>query len=317
LDTLAVAEWLRRRHGAPAFPAPLAARAAALAAWLHRLAAPDTGATPPLGLEDDSAFADLSLAGPHDSRASVERAARLFAGRGADAAADAGCAWLGLPRPAATLDRPASWRARGSRGWQEGETLALLRIGPLRFRPFQADLLHLSLRHRGLWVIRDGGTGSYDPPAPWWWPALSGAAAHNAPVFDGQEPMPRAGRFLLAHWPRVTAAPDGAALRDRHGNRAARSIRFAGGACIVQDEIGGGFRQVAWHWRLCPGDWRLTAVGAEGPAAAITVSADAPFRCSLGAGWESPAYGVIRQVPLLRVVADATASRVATCIRLP
>jgi hypothetical protein len=74
---------------------------------------------------------------------------------------------------------------------------------------------------------------------------------------------------------------------------------------------------VAWHWRLCPGDWRLTAVGAEGPAAAITVSADAPFRCSLGAGWESPAYGVIRQVPLLRVVADATASRVATCIRLP
>jgi hypothetical protein len=187
----------------------------------------------------------------------------------------------------------------------------------LRFRPFQADLLHLSLRHRGTWVIRDGGTGSYDPPAEWWWPALSGAAAHNAPVFDAQEPMPRAGRFLLARWPRMTAWPDGAALRDARGNRAARAIRLGGSGCTIQDDLDGSFRRVAWHWRLCPGDWRLTAKGVEGPEASIMIDADAPFRCSLGAGWESPAYGAIRQVPLLRVVAEAPVSRVTTCIRLP
>jgi hypothetical protein len=34
LDVLSIAEWLRRRHGAPPFPAPLAARAAALAPFL-------------------------------------------------------------------------------------------------------------------------------------------------------------------------------------------------------------------------------------------------------------------------------------------
>lgn len=317
LDTLAIAEWLRRRHGAAPFPAPLAERAAALAAWLHRIADPASGATPPLGVEDDSALADLSLAGKRDARASVERAARLFAGRGAGLPADPGCAWLALPCPEAVLDRPARWRAAGSMGWSAGPAAAVLRAGPLRFRPFQADLLHLSLRHGATWVIRDGGTGSYDPPAEWWWPMLAGAAGHNAPVFDGQEPMPRAGRFLLARWPRIAARPEGAALRDARGNAVERSIRLDPGLCTVRDALRGPFRRVAWHWRLCPGHWRLTERGAEGAAAAIELAADAPLRLELRDGWESPAYGAVAAVPVLRVEADAPVSRLLTRIRLP
>jgi hypothetical protein len=320
LDTLSVVEWLRRRHGAPAFAAPLAARAAALAAWLHRLTDPATGATPPLGLEDGSAFADLSLAGPADARASVERAARLFAGAGADAPEDAGCAWMGLERPKSgprgVLDRPARWSAAGSMGWQEGASLAVLRVGPLRFRPGQSDLLHLSLRDGGAWVIRDGGTGRYDPPEPWWWAALSGAAAHNAPVFDGAEPMPRAGRFLLARWPALRALPDGAARRDAQGNHTMRVVRAEGRRWTVDDRLAGPFRAVAWHWRLSPGPWRLTGRGVEGPAATIEVVGDAPVSVALAEGWESAGYGAIAPAPVLRVGADAPVSRVTTTIRL-
>ena len=317
LDVLAVAEWLRHRHGAPPFPAPLAERAAALAAWLHRVTEPATGATPPLGLEDGSAFADLSLAGAGDSRASVERAARLFAGRGADMPQDPGCAWLGLPHPDAVLDRPASWRAAGTMGWQRDGALALLRAGMLRFRPGQADLLHLSLRDGATWVLRDGGTGRYDPPEPWWWTALAGAAAHDAPVFDAAEPMPRAGRFLLARWPRLRDLPDGAALRDARGNGVARRLRAEGRRWIVEDSLSGPFRHVAWHWRLVPGAWTATARGAAGPAATIEVAADAPLSVALAGGWESPAYGAIVPVPVLRVVAAAPVRRVTTTIRLP
>jgi hypothetical protein len=83
LDVLSVAEWLRRRHGAPPFPPPFADRAVAATRWLLGVTDAATGATPRLGLEDDSAFADLSGAGPRDARPSLERAARIFCGASA------------------------------------------------------------------------------------------------------------------------------------------------------------------------------------------------------------------------------------------
>ncbi len=304
LDVVAIAEWLRRRQGVAAFPQPFADRAAALTAWLHRITDPATGETPRLGLEDDSAFADLSAAGPCDSRASVERAARLFCRRGADAPDDPGCATLGLERPAERLDRPATWRAAGTMGWQDGADLALLRTGPLRFRPGQADLLHASLRLGGAWVIRDGGTGRYDPPEPWWWTALAGAAAHNAPVFDGAEPMPRAGRFLLARWPRLR----GTSLRDSRGNRVTRTIRREPDGWVIEDRLAGPFRAVSWSWRLAAGAWRLTADGATG-VAELRLAADAPLRLDLVPGWESPRYGTIAPAIMLRVAATAPITR--------
>ena len=46
LDTVAVAEWFRRRHGAPPFAFADRARAATL--WLHRVASPG-GALPRCG----------------------------------------------------------------------------------------------------------------------------------------------------------------------------------------------------------------------------------------------------------------------------
>jgi hypothetical protein len=202
-------------------------------------------------------------------------------------------------------------------GWRAAGEVALLRTGPLRFRPGQSDLLHLSLRDGATWVIRDGGTGRYDPPEPWWWSALAGAAAHDAPVFDAAEPMPRAGRFLLARWPALREVPDGAALADARGNRVTRSIGVAGRVWTVEDRLGGPFRRVAWHWRLCPGPWRLTARGVAGPAATIEIAGDAACDIALTDGWESAAYGAIAPAPVLRVVAAAPVTRVTTTIRLP
>ncbi len=316
LDTLSVAEWLRRRHGAPAFPAPFTARAAALASWLHRVVAAD-GTGPALGVEDGSALADLGLHGPADARGSVERAARLFADASAGADPDAGCAWLGLPCPAARLDRPARWAAAGSMGWNTGGATALLRTGPLRFRPAQSDLLHLILRDGSATVLRDGGTGSYNPPSPGWWDAIAGAAAHNAPVFDGEDPMPRAGRFLLARWPRLGPLPDGAWRRDCRGNRHERRIRAGARCWTVEDRLAGPFLGVALHWRLAPGPWRLAADGVGGPAAILRITADAPLSLRLAEGWESPAYGALSPVPMLVVTAAAPVSRILTAVTLP
>ncbi|MDP3418849.1 heparinase II/III family protein [Falsiroseomonas sp.] len=320
LDVLSVVEWLRRRHGAPAFPAPLTARAAALAGWLHRVVAPEDGSGPALGVEDGSAFADLGLHGPVDARGSTERAARLFAGAGADLPQDAGCIWLGLALPASRLPRPARWRAAGSQGWAAGGATGLLRTGPLRFRPSQPDLLHFTLRDGPRMVLRDGGTGAYNPAAPWWWQALASGAAHNAVLFDEAEPMPRLGRFLFARWPRLRDLPDGAARRDAAGPRHARRVQVRGRCWTVTDHLAGRFGVATLRWRLPDGDWRLHGDMAEDGRLQLRIEADAPrgaLSLAMERGWHSPAYGAIAPCPVLCVTARAPVARLVTTITLP
>ena len=316
LDVLSIVEWLRRRHGAPDFPAPFAGRAAAAATWLARLVAAD-GAMPRLGHQDGSAFADLSAAGPADARGSVERAMRLFAQASAGFGADPGCAWLGLPAMAAAA-RPSHWQASGSMGWEAAGARALLRTGPLCFRPGQADLLHLELWDGTRPLLTDAGTGAYNPaPADrWWLDHFSAATAHNLIVFDGQEPMPRASRFLHARWPAMATLADGAARRDTHGHTHRRRVLPEGRLWRVLDDVEGPFTEIALRWRLGPGAWRATANGASGPAI-LALSADAPLAVSLEAGWESPAYGTVRPCTVLTARARAPVRHLETRIELP
>ena len=308
LDVLAVTEWLRRRHGlppAPPDPAPVL--------WLHRLVAAETGEAPRLGHQDGSAFADLSLAGPADARPSLERAARLLAGRSAGHGADPGCAWLGLAAGPVLAPLPGDWVASGLRGWRSGALRAVLRTGPLRFRPAHADLLHLDLWDGPRNLLRDGGTGAYNP----WQRALWATAGHNTVEFDGQDQMPSLSRFLHSHWPRCGLLPEGGWLRDHRGNRQERRVWLEGRRCRVEDRLGGPWRQAALRWRLAPGPWRLTADGAEGPLARLRFAADAPLALALEEGLESPAYGQLRPVPVLVARVAAPARRIATTITIP
>ena len=319
LDTLALAEWFRRRHGAPGFDAPFAQRAGAATLWLHRVASP-SGALPRSGACDDSVLADLSGGGAADARGSIERAARLFCGASAGHRDDFGCGVLGIACPDATLPRGGgAWRSEGWCGETRGALSVLLRSGaPLRFRPAQADLLHLECRHNETALLRDGGTGAYNP-APgcaWWTDALSGTAAHNTIMFDGQEQMPRVSRFLFARWPRCRALEGGAALRDWRGRRHERRFTLDDHRLTVHDSVAGRFAALALRWRLAPDAWRLTATGVEGSAARIAIDADAPHRLRLVQGWESPAYGVVVPAPVLEVTARAPVTRITTVLEV-
>ena len=379
LDTLVVAEWFRRRHGAPVFPAPFADRAAAATRWLERVMDPATGALPRCGAVDDSAFADLSLYGPADARGSVARAVRLF-GRGPPAgwrgdaegalpppdlprqrptglwhagfgrrargpasgtlAPDPRATWIdqltrqapsdGFQRPLgrwwggsegqSPSDATGPWRSEGWLGMRTPRLRLLLRTGaPLRFRPSQADLLHLDLALDGAPLLIDGGTGAYNPPpgSAWWRDALAGTAGHNTVQFDDEEQMPRIGRFLFARWPRCRAVPDGAALRDARGRVHERRIQVTTDGAFIDDRVGGPFRRLALRWRLAPGEWRLTTDGAEGPRARLRLTADAPCRIRLAQGWHSPAYGRVEPAPVLELTATAPVTRLTTRLEAP
>lgn len=356
LDTLVVAEWFRRRHGAPAFAAPFAERAAAATRWLDRVMDPRTGALPRCGAVDDSALADVSLHGALDARGSVGRAAVLFAPDvafddtnappcsapkgvlesptvsldvGRDDTDAPPCPtptggvqrplglWLGGPEGRRPSGATLSWRSEGWLGFRTRRFQALLRTGaPLRFRPSQADMMHLDLALDGAPLLTDGGTGAYNPPpgCGWWTDALAGTAGHNTVQFDDEDQMPRVGRFLFARWPRCAAVPDGAAMRDAQGRRHERRLHATAHSVVIEDEVAGPFAGLVLRWRLAPGPWRVTADGAQGPRARLRLAADAPCRIRLAPGWHSPAYGCVEPAVVLELAAAAPVSRLTTVV---
>lgn len=315
LDVMAVTQWLR---GAQLPAAALTLRRMAAATrWLHRLACPDTGHLPRIGHQDGSHVADLSAAGPDDARASLERAARTFCQASAGWPDDPGCHALGLGRPPLHLQAEPDWQGEGLLGRRFGPFRAILRTGPLRFRPGHADLLHLDLWRGGMNLLRDGGTGAYNPPERSWVPYFQGAAAHNTVQFDGEDQMPRLGPFLFHHWPRTGNLPDGGWWRDHRGRSHARELHALPGGLLVEDHLAGPFRRAVLRWRLAPGEWQLTAGGVIGPWMRLGLVADGPFTLRLLEGRESLAYGVATPLPVLEVCMGREVSCITTRLEIP
>lgn len=300
LDVAAVAEWLARRRG-DGLPDAALARLAAATRLLHVMACPESGALPRIGHQDGSAFADLSGAGPDDARPSLERAARIFCGASAGWPDDPGCAVLGLPVPHAVLDAPAQARGGAFAIRRAGPWRAVLRGGPLGFRPNHADLLHLDLWDGPLALLRDGGTGAYNTRGRPDLAGLDATAAHNVAQFDGAEQMPRLGPFLHARWPRVGWTPDGGWMEDHRGCRHERRVALDARGCVVEDALSGPFRRAVLRWRLPPGEWCLTGEGARSPTHRLAVEGGAPV--ALEPGRESLAYGAVSPCPVLAVTA--------------
>lgn len=299
LDTVAATEWLTRRAGGPSLRPAALARMEAATRFLHRLACPVTGALPRLGHQDGSCLADLSGCGPDDARGSLERAARLFCGASAGWPEDPGAARLGLMAPGERLRAASDWRGGGLLGVTGGRLRGVLRTGPLRFRPNHADLLHLDVWDGPLNLLRDGGTGAYNPAERWWLSHLQGTAAHNTVGFDGVDQMPRVGPFLFARWPRMTPLPHGAVLRDHRGRIHSREVTALPDGLRVADRLDGPFAEAVLRWRLAPGVWSLTGDGAALGRHRLALAADVPLSFVLTNGWESLAYGEVTPCPVL------------------
>jgi len=212
----------------------------------------------------------------------------------------------GVPLPSAMLrgappappPQPASLTAGGVRLWRAGRWMLLLRGGPLRFRPFQCDLLHLDVWRDGAPFCADAGTGAYNPADF----ALWGTAAHNTVEFDGEEQMPRAGRFLLARWPRVEWLAEGAAVTDARGRRHERRVFREASGWRIEDRLSGPFRRATLRWRIL--DCR----------AALSVEADAPLTRRREVMPHSPRYGERRDTEGLACELLAPGSRFVTLI---
>lgn len=335
LDTACLLDLARRDANAPPLAALTVQRLAAATAWLVAFTDPGTGDTPNLGANDGARLLQLSRAAYRDCRPHAQLAATLFCNQSAwdpslpDASNDL-VRCMGVD-PAPARMAPVGSRLFADGGYAllvDGELRVFMRLPVFRFRPSQADLLHIDVWWRGRNVVRDGGSFSYNTE-PRWQAYFPGAAAHSTAQFGTRDPMPRLSRFMFGRWPSpaelqfdAAAATTTCAYRDYRGACHRRRLRLHHGRLEITDELvaGAGDAPVTLRLRLEPGVWQV------GPDGAVTdstgevviraqVNGMAATAVALTTGWESRAYGQRSELPVIECHPGHPSARVSWSIQ--
>lgn len=191
--------------------------------------------------------------------------------------------------------------------------IALMRYPRFEFRPSQSDALHVDLWHKGINLLRDAGTCSYNALGLEWY---AGTAAHNTVEFDERDQMPRLGRFLFGNWlsadsvelvmddgNKVTAT---AAYTDKLGARHQRELTLTKDGMICRDTISGSFKKACLRWRMAPVEWCFDGETVHSELCDITVEVNESIVTPiLGATQESLYYQQKSKIPEIRVYLDA------------
>lgn len=314
LDVVSFAELWRRRYGLPAFSATFYDRCVAATRWLHTLVDAKTGDAPNMGANDGALVLDFAQGGYRDFRPSVQLASALFLGRDAygPGSWDKALRWLDIEMPAEALAAPSSriYDDGGFAMLRQGDALAVLRYPRFRFRPGQADALHLDLTVDGVNHLRDGGTYSYNEGSEWI-SYFGGVRSHNTVAFDGKEQMPRFGRFLYGDWLKTDStiplhetgsiSSFGASYRNKWGAHA-RAVELTPSGLQVVDKVSGFSGSAVLRWRLMPGDWTVHGQAITCGHNRLEVRSDTPIRrFELVEGWESRYYLQRSNLPVLEV----------------
>lgn len=148
---------------------------------------------------------------------------------------------------------------------------ASLRAKKFTNRPAHADQLQVELWRHGVRLVSDAGTYAYNLPPPWQ-NGLALAELHNAPVFNRQQPMLRAGKFLWLNWDQAQfvekkAVENEIVCAERYGYRRLgvqqqRRLEWVQRGCWkvtdrllpLHPRLTSG--QVSLHWLLQDGKWK-------------------------------------------------------------
>lgn len=256
----------------PEFSTRFYERLSAAANWLYQMTLQKNGDAPNLGANDGAYLLPLAGTDYRDYRPSVQLAGVLFAGKRAYGSAgdwNLPLQWLGIELPGKEKRVPEStWFPQG--GYctlHAGDAFALFNIPCFRFRPSQADALHVDLWLSGENLLRDAGTCSYnasDDITDY----FGGTAGHNTVQFDDRDQMPRLSRFLFGEWLKAVQvtplvkqngqAACSAAYRDWQGGFHHRTVILSDKKLQVIDKVSGFSNKAVLRWRLQPGQWHIT-----------------------------------------------------------
>lgn len=316
LDVLSIVEVWRRRLDLPDFTNAYYSKIRSATEWLRTVVNSDNGDVPNIGANDGSRLLPLTDTDYRDFRPSVQLASVLFAKCRAwqpAGAWDFPLRWLGVDIPDAVAE-PVSSRMFDDVGFavlRRKKAMAVMRYPRFKFRPGQADALHVDLWVNGVNLLRDAGSYGYNVK-PEWLSYFPGTASHNTIQFDGQDQMPRIGRFLFGDWlktadiepldqqeGRVSFA---AAYRGRKKVSHYRNISLGDRGLQVEDEVAGFCHKAVLRWRLSPGDWRVRGNKVTNGEHTLRIDGSMLIsRLALVDGWESRYYLDKAVIPVLEV----------------
>ena len=296
LDVLSMAEVWRRRHGLAEFPLQYRERARAMTCWLWEQLPMDSRLVPGIGAVDGSRLFYSEMLDHRDASDSLAFAFGLFGNdaRVGDAYDAPSSAPLqnALGIPIGTSPERGTAKHFACSGFailrnHRARATCIMRYPEFRFRPAQADALHVDLWVDGKNLLRDAGSYSYAASDSHGY--FSGTEGHNTVQFDGRDQMPRLGRFLFGDWLKTSKvepiAEDGigvsfgAGYRDGCGASHFRRLKLAEGGLRVEDEVAGFKEHAVLRWRLTPDiEWILDGSVVAGGGHRLEVSADVPIR---------------------------------------
>jgi len=316
IDTFCMVEVWRRHLRLPQFSSKWQARSLVACEWLRAMINPLNGDGPNLGANDGARLLQLTDTDYRDYRPSVQLGFALFANARAyadDGAWNLSLCWLGIELPEAIAASSSSqlFDDGGFAVLRRGRAMAMLRYPRFRFRPSQADALHLDFWLDGRNLLRDAGTYSYNTDTQWL-SYFPGTASHNTVQFDDRDQMPRLGRFLFGEWLKtsyiepLSSLDDmttfAAGYRDRRKAYHQRDVRLMESALRVVDKVEGFAAKAVLRWRLEPGQWKIEGLSVCNGEHRLTVKTAVPIvRFQLVEGWESRYYLQKEQAPVLEV----------------
>lgn len=305
LDTFSFAEVWRTNLGLPRFSKEMNQQVKSAAHWLRQMTDPITGDAPNLGANDGAHILNSSGVNYRDFRASVQLASVLFANKSAYAAAgeyDQALNWLELEKPSDVLKtlKSETFPDGGYHVLRKGNAVAYMRFPCFKFRPSQADALHVDLWVNGKNILRDAGSFSYNSTADDL-KYFTGTRSHNTIEFDGRDQMPRLSRFLYGAWlkPLLIGVVDedknhsacSASYIDFKGAGHERLVSLKNNEIEVSDHISGKFDKAILRWRLPMEDWLLEGNTLSAGNLSLKTESDKDIsRLELVRGYESRFY---------------------------
>ena len=258
LDTLCYVEFWRQQLKQKAFSKAFYEKASSASQWLAALTDPNTGKAPNLGSNDGALFLNLNSCDYKDYRPSVQLAANLFLNTRIypEGPYDESLLWLGViptQKKSVSNNRQSKVLDNAYVVMHADDSMALIRTPKFNYRPSHNDVFHFDLWHKGVNILCDNGSFSYNPGSECSLDFKS-VHMHNTVSFDGQEQMPKLSRFLLAKW--IKQGESGEIINtnnetswrgsyiDYRGNKHFRKVNYSSNRWIIEDRFIGNFKYV-------------------------------------------------------------------------
>jgi hypothetical protein len=330
LDTLSQVEFWRLELAQPLFSDFFYSKARAAIKWLLSIMNTESGHVINLGANDGARLYSLSEGSYEDFRPSVQLLSVLINDEKLfdEPHCDEPLVWLGL-NDLQTISEAKSpsivLRDSAIVAMRSVNFLAVVKLADTKFRPSQADCLHLDLFYRNKNLLRDAGSFSYHDKL--WHHYFSGTASHNTIQFDEHDQMPRLSKFMFANWLKSSSADEivvdelgqawNGAYVDSWGNCHRRAVRINNKELVVADSIEGNFKTARLRWRLSPGEWKLenNVVSMAGVTIEVTCE-DQPGSFELVSGWDAKYYQRKDPIPVLQANYSAGSHEIKTRISI-